>query len=97
MKRRPLSVRQDENGEGGFWYVVKGRNGRTLTTSEMYPTRSNSIRAARAFIAAIEPVPLEFSYWVGRYGNARRVVERVRFDWLIITSTGYDLPQESWC
>ena len=44
---------------------MRGGNGAKMLTSEMYPTRSNAIRAARAFIALIAPAPVKFTYWVG--------------------------------
>ena len=65
MKRPGLYVRQSENGDGEFWWVVKSPNGRVLATSEMYPSRSNAKRAARAFIALVTPVSVEFTYWSG--------------------------------
>lgn len=88
--KRPHLVNQRENGRGQFWYTVRGGNGANLLTSEMYPTRSNAIRAARRYIASIDPVPVVFTYWTGltpatmrRWHspnpNARRTVtERIR-------------------
>lgn len=82
---RPLRVKQRESGAGQFWYVVCGGNTQVLTTSEMYPSRSNAIRAARRFIKVIAPVPVLFTYWTGgRHPGTdlpRRVAtERIRFD-----------------
>ena len=72
--KRPLYVQQNENRFYGdrldtYWYVVKSPNGQALTTSEMYHSRSNAKRAARAFIRAINPVQVEFTYWTGRVGQ----------------------------
>ncbi|MAY48965.1 MAG: hypothetical protein CMH38_03405 [Microbacterium sp.] len=63
---RPLLVDQDENEHGEFWVRLRGGNGMKTFTSEMHPTRSNAVRAARAYIAAIEPVPVIFTYWTGK-------------------------------
>ncbi len=63
--KRPHLVDQRENEQGDFWYTVRGGNGANLLTSQMYPTRSNAIRAARAYIASIDPVPVRFAYWTG--------------------------------
>ncbi|CAA0129285.1 Uncharacterised protein [Mycolicibacterium vanbaalenii] len=63
--KRPHLVDQKENATGQFWYTVRGGNGANLLTSEMYPTRSNAIRAARRYIASIDPVPVRFTYWTG--------------------------------
>lgn len=63
--KRPQLVNQRENDTGDFWYTVRGGNGANELTSEMYPTRSNAIRAARRYIASIDPVPVRFSYWKG--------------------------------
>jgi hypothetical protein len=83
--KRPQLVRQDESDVGQFWYTVRGGNGSNLLTSEMYPTRSNAIRAARAYIGSIDPVPVSFTFWVGAvpprgdFGDAKTVTERVRW------------------
>lgn len=65
MRRPGLYVRQNENGTGDFWWVVKSPNGHILATSEMYTTRAHAKRAARSFIKLVDPVSVEFSYWVG--------------------------------
>lgn len=73
---RPIRVDQDENGQGDFWYRVRsGQNGANELTSEMYPTRSNAKRAARAYIRSIRPVPVVFRYWAGSVGAGRVVTE----------------------
>lgn len=89
--KRPQLVNQNESDEGQFWYTVRGGNGANLLTSEMYPTRSNAIRAARAYIASIDPVPVTFTHWVGLVPETlqrwhspspdacRRVTERIRW------------------
>ena len=44
-----------------FWWVARsGQNGQVLATSETYASRSNAVRAARAFIRLIDPAPIEF-------------------------------------
>lgn len=63
--KRPHLVNQRENEQGDFWYTVRGGNGSNLLTSETYPSRSNAIRAARAYIASIDPVPVRFTFWTG--------------------------------
>lgn len=63
--KRPHNVDQRENDEGDFWYTVRGGNGANTLTSEMYPNRGNAIRAARAYIASIDPVPVVFTRWTG--------------------------------
>lgn len=63
--KRPIYVRQNESDDGQFWYTVDRGAASTMLTSETYPTRSNAIRAARGYIAAIDPVPVVFTYWVG--------------------------------
>jgi hypothetical protein len=63
-------VDQRESGRGDFWYVVRAGNGKTLLTSEMYDSRAHACRAARAFIAAIDPVPVRFSFWFGGQGRS---------------------------
>ncbi|MCV7434845.1 YegP family protein [Mycolicibacterium bacteremicum] len=83
MRRPGLYVRQSENGDGEFWYVIKSPNGHILATSEMFPSRSNAKRAARAFIRLVAPVTVEFSYWAGpvpplRAKGYRLVTERIR-------------------
>lgn len=62
--KRPLQVEQRES-EGEFWYVLKGSNGRVTSTSETYFQRANAVRAARKFIASIDPVPVAFTFWTG--------------------------------
>lgn len=62
---RPMHVVQDENDHGEFWYVIKGGNHQTTARSEMFPSRSNAKRAARRYIAAIDPVRVKFTYWTG--------------------------------
>lgn len=64
MKRR-LLVDQRENEKGDFWWVVRGGNRSVDLTSEMYPSRSNALRAARGFIRRIAPVPVTFTFWTG--------------------------------
>lgn len=88
--KRPHLVNQHENAWGDFWYTVRSGNGANLLTSEMYPTRSNAVRAARRYIASIDPVPVVFTYWTGLtlatmrrwhspHPHARRTVtERIR-------------------
>jgi hypothetical protein len=80
--KRPLQVKQHEEHDGWgfstFWYTVCHANGNVLLTSETYPSRRNAVRAARAFIAAIDPAPVRLSYWVGRFGAMEMRVERVR-------------------
>lgn len=84
MKRRPIRVQQRESDAGEFWYVLKGVNGLVTSASEMFASRSNAIRAARNFIASIDPVPVIFTYWTGPlpphgdWDAARPVTERVR-------------------
>ena len=79
MTIRPIPVDQDENDQGDFWYRVRsGQNGANVLTSEMYPSRSNAKRAARAYIASIAPVPVVFRYWRGPRGNATVGTERIR-------------------
>lgn len=76
-----MLVDQDENDTGQFWIRVRAGNGTNVLTSEMHPTRSNAIRAARAYIAAVNPVPIVFSYWTGKLPNrdqTRKVRDRVR-------------------
>lgn len=63
--KKPMHVVQDENEHGEFWYVLKGGNHQTTAVSEMFPSRSNAKRAARRFIASIDPVPVTFTYWTG--------------------------------
>lgn len=63
--KRPHLVDQRENETGQFWYVVRGGNGANVLTSEMYVSRKNAIRAARRYIASIDPVPVRFTYWTG--------------------------------
>lgn len=78
---RRLRVDQKENDQGEFWYTVDRGNASTMLTSEMYPTRSNAIRAARGFINAVGPVPVTFSYWKGPRtgpGKFQYIVERIR-------------------
>lgn len=64
--RRPITVRQDENDQGQFWYAVKAPNNRTVVVSEMFPSRSNAKRAARSFIRMLDvALPVDFSYFTG--------------------------------
>ncbi|MCV7424378.1 hypothetical protein H7K45_27915 [Mycobacterium yunnanensis] len=63
--KRPHLVNQRENEQGDFWCTVRGGNGANLLTSETYPSRSNAVRAARAYIASVDPVPVVFTYWTG--------------------------------
>ena len=82
---RMLAVEQREEvtdaGDAIFWYVLKGRNGKTTAVSEMFPTRANAIRGARRFIAEIAPVPVKFTYCTGpvppRRGKGYRTVTEV--------------------
>lgn len=69
--RPQMYVKQRENGAGEFWYAVKAANGHVVATSEMYPSRTNAIRAARAFIRLIAPVQVEFTYCTGPVPPAR--------------------------
>lgn len=82
--KRPQLVDQCESDAGQFWYKVRGGNGSNTLTSETYPTRANAIRAARAYIASIDPVPVRFTYWTGAipprgdFGDSKKVTERIR-------------------
>lgn len=76
--QRPQLVDQRESDAGQFWYTVRGGNGSNVLTSETYPTRSNAIRAARAYIASIDPVPVVFSRHTGPVSDPVIVKERIR-------------------
>lgn len=83
---RPIRVVQKENDTGDFWYAILGGNGEPMLHSEMYPTRSNALRAAKRFIAMVDPAPVSFTYWkVNRPGSGRllttvvAVTERIRW------------------
>ena len=76
---RPLTVVQCES-EATFWWHVQGGNRQIMATSEVYTRRASAVRAARAFIKQIAPVPVTFRYWV-RVGNGsdrRLATELVR-------------------
>lgn len=69
--RKPLHVAQDEaeddlGWERHYWYSVRAGNGEPVLTSKMYKKRSQAKRAALAFIASIDPVPVHFSWWSGK-------------------------------
>ncbi|AQT78293.1 hypothetical protein B1R94_02155 [Mycolicibacterium litorale] len=80
--KRPIRIDQRENGQGDYWYTLRGGNGANTTTSKMYDTRDGAKRAARGIIAAITPAPVVFQYWsgpttVGGRGELRLVTERL--------------------
>lgn len=76
MKR--LLVEQHENHLAmtptTFWYTVRGGNYKTELMSEIYTRRSSAKRAALAFIASIDPVPVRFTYWTAK----GQVTEEIR-------------------
>jgi len=79
--RRPIYVSQREDTDGYFWYTVRGGNSENILTSKMYVERWRAIRAARAFIASVDPAPVHFMWWTGptfksiQAGTARGSVE----------------------
>lgn len=76
--RRPV-VEQCENRTGGYWFRVRsGQNGLNVLTSEMYSTRSNAKRAARAYIRSIAPAPVRYRYNTGPYGDIVVKTEVIR-------------------
>lgn len=87
MKHR-LHVVQNENHTGDFWYTIAAGNAETIATSKMYAQRWLAKRAARRFIAAIDPVPVTFHYFSGPtpavvlsgrfHGQTRHHVEKIR-------------------
>lgn len=90
--RHRLPVVQDENHTGDFWYTICAGNGETIATSKMYRRRWLATRAARRFIASIDPVPVTFRFWTGPtlqqdvaafkrgrfFSGRRRRTERIR-------------------
>ncbi len=61
-QRERLIPANEANGTAAhwvFWFVVRTGTVTSLT-SETYYSRSNAVRAARRFIAAVAPVPVRF-------------------------------------
>lgn len=66
-----LVVEQRERlSDEQFWYVVRSPNGKNEVRSYPYDSRAHAIRAAKAFIASIAPVPVRFTFWFGGQGRS---------------------------
>ena len=71
---RPLYVRQHEEHPSDkpstFWVTMDRGNGKPTFVSETFFDRHGAKRAARAFIALLDPeLTVVFSYWTGRVGQ----------------------------
>lgn len=78
---RPIYVRQHEAHRDGwtstYWVTVDRGNGKSTFVTETFFDRSGAKRAARSFIALMDPsLPLVFSYWTGRVGATVLRTER---------------------
>jgi len=70
-----VRVVQAENTIGDFWFTVRAGNGRTVAQSEMYTSRRDAIRAARALIRLFAPSqPVRLTFFDETGGGELRVV-----------------------
>jgi len=70
-----VRVVQDENTIGDFWFTVRAGNGRTVAQSEMYNSRRDAVRAARAMIRLFQPsLPVRLTHFDETGGGELRVV-----------------------